>query len=101
MQLGEFDAAQSNFNLPEVKTVEEIYAAFGESMRAADEYLTGMTEQKARGNWRLTVNGKETFSRPRAEVIRSIMLNHWYQHRCQLSVYLRWLDGPGPAIYGR
>src|SRR6266567_4631868 len=100
-QLEEFDAAQANFTPPEAKTVEEIQAAFGESMRAADEYLTGMTEQKARGNWRLTVNGKEAFSRPRAEVIRSIMLNHWYHHRGQLSVYLRLLDVPVPVIYGR
>lgn len=60
-----------------------------------------MSEQKAKGNWRLMVNGKEAFNRPRSEVIRSIMLNHWYHHRGQLSVYLRLLDVPVPVIYGR
>ena len=29
------------------------------------------------------------------------MLNHWYHHRGQLSVYLRLLDVPVPVIYGR
>jgi uncharacterized damage-inducible protein DinB len=38
---------------------------------------------------------------PRREVIRSLMLNHWYHRRGQLSVYLRLLDVPVPVIYGR
>ena len=32
--------------------------------------------------------------------IRSVMMNHSYHHRGQLSVYLRLLDVPLPAIYG-
>jgi uncharacterized damage-inducible protein DinB len=100
-QLDEFDAAQANFNPPEVKDVAETHAAYEESIRAGEECLSGMSEQKAKGNWRLMVNGKEAFSRPRSEVIRSIMLNHWYHHRGQLSVYLRMLDVPVPVIYGR
>jgi uncharacterized damage-inducible protein DinB len=100
-QLDEFDAAQANFNPPEAKTLEEIQAALDESVRTAEECVGGMSDQKAQGNWRLLVNGKQAFSRPRAEVLRSIMLNHWYHHRGQLSVYLRLLDVPVPVIYGR
>jgi predicted dithiol-disulfide oxidoreductase (DUF899 family) len=37
---------------------------------------------------------------PRAAMLRSIMLNHWYHHRGQLSVYLRLLEVPVPVIYG-
>ncbi|HZE71155.1 MAG TPA: DinB family protein [Pyrinomonadaceae bacterium] len=37
----------------------------------------------------------------RAELLRTVMLNHWYHHRGQLSVYLRLLDVPVPVIYGR
>jgi uncharacterized damage-inducible protein DinB len=59
-----------------------------------------MTEQAAEGNWRLTRHDKEIFTKPRAQVLRSIMLNHWYHHRGQLSVYLRLLDVPIPSIYG-
>ena len=29
-----------------------------------------------------------------------VMLNHWYHHRGQLTVYLRQLDVPIPSIYG-
>jgi hypothetical protein len=50
--------------------------------------------------WKLTRGGKELISAPRVGVIRSIMLNHWYHHRGQLSVYLRLLDVPVPSIYG-
>jgi uncharacterized damage-inducible protein DinB len=37
---------------------------------------------------------------PRAGFIRTIMMNHIYHHRGQLSVYLRLLDIPVPSIYG-
>jgi uncharacterized damage-inducible protein DinB len=37
---------------------------------------------------------------PRISFLRSVMLNHWYHHRGQLSVYLRLLDVPVPVIYG-
>ena len=33
--------------------------------------------------------------------LRSLMLNHWYHHRGQLTVYLRLLDVPLPVVYGR
>jgi uncharacterized damage-inducible protein DinB len=49
----------------------------------------------------MTSKGKEVFSIPRVAMLRSIMLNHWYHHRGQLSVYLRLLDVPVPVIYGR
>jgi len=100
-QLDEFDAAQANFNPPEPKNLEEINAALEESVRVAKECVGGMSDERARGDWRLLVNGKQAFSRPRVEVLRSIMLNHWYHHRGQLSVYLRMLDVPVPVIYGR
>src|SRR5437016_14616864 len=56
-QLDESDAAQANFNPPEAKDVAEIHAAFQESMRAGEECLSGMSEHKAIGHWRRTVNG--------------------------------------------
>jgi len=100
-QLDEFDASKANFNPPGPNDVKEIHAAFEQSVRSAEDCLCNMTEQKAQGNWRLLVRGKEAFSQPRTGVLRSIMLNHWYHHRGQLSVYLRLLDVPVPVIYGR
>jgi uncharacterized damage-inducible protein DinB len=75
-QLDEFDAAQANFNPPEPKNLEEINAALDESVRVAKECVGGMSDERALGNWRLLVNGKQAFSRPRMEALRSIMLNH-------------------------
>jgi uncharacterized damage-inducible protein DinB len=37
---------------------------------------------------------------PRIAFLRSILMNHTYHHRGQLSVYLRVLDVPVPSIYG-
>jgi uncharacterized damage-inducible protein DinB len=101
VQVDEFDAARANFDPPQPKDLTEIHTTLDESVRAAEHCLNGMSEQTARGNWCLMVNGKQAFSGPRFEVLRSIMLNHWYHPRGQLSVYLRMLEVPVPVIYGR
>ena len=45
--------------------------------------------------------GEETLRElPVLAAIRSIMLNHTYHHRGQLTVYFRLLDVPVPAMYG-
>ena len=101
VQADEFDASQANFTPPSPSSVEEILTAHDESLSAAQDYLDGVDEQTARESWRLTFKGNEVFTAPRGGVIRSLMMNHWYHHRGQLSVYLRLLDVPVPVIYGR
>jgi uncharacterized damage-inducible protein DinB len=96
----QFDASQANFGAAEPKSLGEIFAAHDESVRAAEDCLKGLTEERARGTWRLKMGPKELMSVPRAALLRSVMLNHWYHHRGQLSVYLRLLDVPLPSIYG-
>jgi len=100
-QLDNFDASQANFEPPQPASVEEIQATLEESIRDAESVLKATSDDAARGSWRLTLGGKEIFTKPRIAVMRSIMLNHWYHHRGQLSVYLRLLDIPVPVIYGR
>jgi uncharacterized damage-inducible protein DinB len=100
-QMDAFDVSQGSFVPPQPKDMQEVHAAFEQSVRDAEACLAGMTEQKAQGSWRLMYGDKEIFSKPRISVLRSIMLNHWYHHRGQLSVYLRLLDVPVPIIYGR
>jgi uncharacterized damage-inducible protein DinB len=97
----QFDVAQGNFVPTPPKDLEEIHSAFAKSVREVEEYLSTLTEEAAQGSWRLTFGEREIFRRPRVEVLRSIMLNHWYHHRGQLSVYLRMLEVPVPVIYGR
>jgi hypothetical protein len=43
---------------------------------------------------------REVMAIPIGALFRTIMLNHWYHHRGQLSVYLRQVGVPVPSIYG-
>ena len=88
------------FSPQQPKDKKEILEAFEASVKTAEQYIEGLTESNATAMWRLTAKGHEILSVPRVELIRNIMLNHWYHHRGQLSVYLRLLDVPVPSIYG-
>ncbi|MBO0723043.1 MAG: DinB family protein [Blastocatellia bacterium] len=101
IRAGEFDASQTTFTPPAPGSLEEIFTAYDTSLKDAQEYLDSVDEKTAQEGWRLTFQGKEVFSSSRGEVIRTVMMNHWYHHRGQLSVYLRLLDVPLPIIYGR
>ena len=101
LQQDQFEVPPENSDPPAPKNIEEVRAVFEQSCKAAEEYVSGMTEQSAQAPWRLMLKGKQVFSKPRAAVVRSIMMNHCYHHRGQLSVYLRLLDVPVPVIYGR
>ena len=96
-----FDVSQASFSSPDPANLEEIPVAFTESVRAAEAYFSGLTEDSATEHWRMMMKEKELSSRPKIAVIRTMLLNHWYHHRGQLSVYLRLLDVPVPVIYGR
>ena len=85
---------------PTATSAAELMNALEESLRTAKEVIGNFDDQKALAIWKLTKDGKELFAAPRIALIRSILLNHWYHHRGQLSVYLRLLDVPMPSIYG-
>ncbi len=87
-------------NFPEAKIAAELLPTLDQSVTRAKEVLNGLDDQTAMSTWKLTMNGKEVFAVPRIGVVRTIMLNHWYHHRGQLSVYLRLLNIPVPSIYG-
>jgi len=59
-----------------------------------------MDDAALMAKWRMMQGERELFAVPRVALLRSIMLNHWYHHRGQLTVYLRQLDVPVPSIYG-
>ena len=100
-QLDEFDASSANFEPPAPESKAAIAAAMKKSLDEAAEYLGAVSADQADASWRLTLRGNEVFAMPRAALLRSLMLNHWYHHRGQLTVYLRLLDVPLPVIYGR
>jgi len=51
-------------------------------------------------DWSFRMGGNPIMTIPRIGVFRTMLLNHLYHHRGQLSVYLRLLDVPVPSIYG-
>jgi uncharacterized damage-inducible protein DinB len=79
---------------------KEILDAFSESTATALATLKKLNDSQLAAVWTLTKGGKVLLSAPRAGFIRSILMNHIYHHRGQLSVYLRLLDVPVPSIYG-
>jgi uncharacterized damage-inducible protein DinB len=89
-----------NFSHPEAKSRKEVLDTFSKSLETAKEGLNKMDDARLMSTWNLTRNGKVVLSMPRIAFLRSILLNHNYHHRGQLSVYLRILDVPVPSIYG-
>ncbi len=95
------DAETVDFNPAQPAQAAEILPALEASLEAARATLSALDATTASGAWRLTAGPREVFTVPRLAMLRSLMLNHWYHHRGQLVVYLRILDVPVPAVYGR
>jgi uncharacterized damage-inducible protein DinB len=89
-----------NIVQPQPDSKKEILEAFSQSTATAMETLKKLNDSQLMAIWTLTKGGKVLLSVPRIGVIRSILMNHFYHHRGQLSVYLRLLDVPVPSIYG-
>jgi uncharacterized damage-inducible protein DinB len=89
-----------NFSQPEPKSRQEVLDTFSKSLESAKDTLKNMDDVRLTSMWSLTKNGKILMSVPRIGFLRSILMNHVYHHRGQLSVYLRMLDVPVPSIYG-
>jgi uncharacterized damage-inducible protein DinB len=89
-----------NFTQAQPNSCQEVLDSFSKSLVAAKESLHNMDDARLAATWTLTRNGKPIMSVPRVDFLRSIMMNHLYHHRGQLSVYLRILDVPVPSIYG-
>ena len=88
------------FTDPSPKKASELVPALEESIAKAKKLLGGMDDSTLNATWRIMQGDRELLAIPRVAMLRSIMLNHWYHHRGQLSVYLRELDIPIPSIYG-
>ena len=89
-----------NFSQPEAKSRQEVLDTFSKSLESAKDALKKMDDARLMSMWSLTKNGKVVMSIPRIGFIRSILMNHNYHHRGQLSVYLRILNVPVPSNYG-
>ena len=85
---------------PRPRSAAELIPALDESVAKAKRVLGGMDDAALMSTLRLMRGEREVLAIPRAALLRSVMLNHWYHHRGQLTVYLRQLDVPVPSVYG-
>jgi uncharacterized damage-inducible protein DinB len=93
-------AQAPQFPDPSPKSASELIPALEQSIAKAKRVLGGMDDAALGATWRLMQGDRELFAVPRVAMLRSVMLNHWYHHRGQLTVYLRELGVPIPSIYG-
>ena len=85
---------------PEADSTAQVLEAFEASMVQARQVLRTMTDSELSSPWRMMQGDRELWSIPRGAFLRSVMLNHWYHHRGQLTVYLRQNGVALPAVYG-
>ena len=95
----EFDV-NTRIPRPDPARVEEILAAHDESVATVGSVLGGMDDGALAAPWRMVDGEREVMAITRGDLLRSVMLNHWYHHRGQMTVYLRQVGVPVPAVYG-
>jgi uncharacterized damage-inducible protein DinB len=88
------------FTQPSATSAEELIPALEQSLARAREILGSLDDAALGDIWRVVDGDREVMALPVGALLRSIMLNHWYHHRGQLSVYLRQVGVPVPSIYG-
>jgi uncharacterized damage-inducible protein DinB len=87
-------------NFPQPASVKEILNVFEETIATVGKLLPAWSDASMQETWRLSQGDSEVLAMPRAQFVRDVMLNHWYQHRGQFSVYLRLLDVAVPSSWG-
>jgi uncharacterized damage-inducible protein DinB len=88
------------FEQPSAASAAELIPALEQSLAKARTILRTLDDADLAKTWRVVDGDTEVMALPVGAVLRSIMLNHWYHHRGQLSVYLRQVGVPVPSIYG-
>ena len=94
----EFDPEQY---VPTIYTTNaELLKTHDAAVEDAKKALDGMTDDQLNVIWRLKTPKQILCEMPRGVVLRTMVLNHAFHHRGQLTVYLRLKDVPLPALYG-
>lgn len=88
------------FTQPTATSASELVPALDQSVARAREILRTMDDASLSKTWRVVDGSREVMTLPVGALLRSLMLNHWYHHRGQLSVYLRQVGALVPSIYG-
>ena len=95
------DTAQANGSPAQPEAGTDFAAKLDAGLAETRDYLSQLDDNVASAPWRMTFGEEELRTMPRSEMLRMMLFNHWYHHRGQLALYLRMLDVPVPAVYGR
>lgn len=85
---------------PTAASRAQILELFAENLKKGKDIVAATDDARALAEWKFKKDGNTIMAMPRFAFWRSILLNHNYHHRGQLSTYLRQLDVPLPSIYG-
>jgi uncharacterized damage-inducible protein DinB len=85
---------------PPPTSTDEIVAAHDKGVATVKGNLQKIGDAGLGANWSGIAGGKPLMTMPKAGLLRTLLMNHTYHHRGQLSVYLRLLEVPVPPIYG-
>ena len=94
-----FDASQTRPR-PAATNSAELVRTFDENVAYAKEQLSAMSDADLALPWKMVMGDRVVLEITRGAVLRSILFNHSYHHRGQLTVYLRENDVPLPPVYG-
>ena len=99
LRQGTFDVTQGR-PAPPPDNAAAIVDEFRRNFDDTRAYLATLSDEELRETFTMMRGEQVVMSIPKIAVIRSILMNHTYHHRGQLTVYLRLLDVPVPATYG-
>jgi uncharacterized damage-inducible protein DinB len=85
---------------PVFESTDDLLATFDQGVSAIEAALADVTDEAWTEHWSLKSGGTEVAGGRRGAFFGSLVLNHVIHHRGQLTVYLRLLDIPVPALYG-
>ena len=90
----------SKFTPRVVKTRAELLQSLEQSVVQAREALKQTTDERLLKPWRVIAGGQVVSQEPRHVVLSDGVFSHLAHHRGQLTVYLRLIQVPVPALYG-
>lgn len=96
----ELDFSKGDYSPKVVTSTAEILALHDDLVEKAKVILSNVAEEEFNKPWTMRNGDQIYFTMPKAAVVRTWCLNHWYHHRGQLTVYLRLLNVKLPGMYG-
>ncbi|MEO7984344.1 MAG: DinB family protein [Bacteroidota bacterium] len=101
VHIDDFDFLKDyTFRNDSMVSTEQLLEVFQTNLDKAIQDLSTMTDEDFDKLWTVRRGEQVMYSVPKKVAVRGWVLSHMIHHRGQLSVYLRLLGIPVPAIYG-